>query len=379
MRYGLDGRTIQDHFPGIGRYAYALARWLPRVAPDDDFVLFYDPKAPHTHHDLAALTSMRNLEMVPVGSGVFSVQQQWRLRSLARRHRLDLYHSPYYLMPYAMPCPVVVTIHDLIPEFYPHALPANRPAALFRLLVGLAARRAAMILVDSEATRVDISRCGIAPASRVGVVPLGVSETFARRSADRQDEVRSRYGLDRPYLLYVGINKPHKNLVRLVRAWASMPVEARQHHYLVIAGPKDARHGSLSRCIEDLGLGDTVRLVGRIAEEHLPSLYAGAVAFAFPSLYEGFGLPVLEAMACGTPVVCSSTPSVAEVAGDAALLFDPEHVSSIRDALLRVLTEPDVRVRLRQAGRTRAAHFSWECTASQTLAAYRRTLGGHVA
>ncbi len=374
MRYGLDGRTIQDHFPGVGRYAHALARWLPDIAPNDSFMLFVDPLAANSRYDLDALASKPNLTVVPVSARVFGLRQQWRLWDMARRHRLDLYHSPYYVMPYAMPCPVAVTIHDLIPHLYPDALPSDRPVGLYRLLVRFAARRADAILVDSTATRTDLVKHGLATAERVTAVPLGVAREFGPRPAQVCAAAARAYGLEGPYVLYMGINKPHKNLGRLIAAWALLPVSLRHTHCLVIAGPKDTRHTGLQKAIEAHGVSASVRLIGRVREEDMAPLYGGATAFVFPSLYEGFGLPVLEAMACGTPVACSSTPSVAEVAGDAGILFDPLDVAGIRDALSRLLADAELRSRLREAGLGRAAEFSWERTARRTLEVLRRTI-----
>jgi glycosyltransferase involved in cell wall biosynthesis len=376
MRVGLDGRCIQDHFPGIGRYAYNLSLQMARAAPELSLVLFYDPRAQNTRHDLSALEALPNMTMRPVDLPILSLRSQLALPRLARAERLDLFHSPYYVMPYAMPCPTVVTLHDLIPSLYPESLPRARLAPLFVLLQRLALWRAKGILVDSQATAEDVHSMLGAPISRLTVAPLGVEERFRPVPEAERTQMRERLGLRAPYILYLGINKPHKNLVRLIEAWAGLRPSERGACWLVLAGPDDPRYSQPRQAVVRLGLTESVRFVGEVADEDLPGLYAGAQAFVLPSLYEGFGLPVLEAMACGAPVACSRTSSLPEIVGDAALTFDPLSVPRICGALGRLLTEPGLRQRLSVLGQERAARFTWRRTAEATLALYRHIARG---
>ncbi len=378
MRYGLDGRYIQDHFPGIGRYTYHLALALARVAPEDEFILFHDPAARNTQYDLGALAAILNLSLVEVAASPFRLRQQIALPRLARALRLDLYHSPYYLIPYVMPCPTVVTIHDLIPYLYPDSLPNPRLSGVFAAAIRLALRRAAWVLVDAASTRDDLARVMRADPARVTAAPLAADASFHPASPDEIAALRARLGLGAPYLLYLGINKPHKNLPRLVEAWAALPADLRAGRQLVLAGREDPRYPQARELAARLGLGGEVRFLGAVAGDDMPALYSGALGFVFPSVYEGFGLPVLEAMACGAPTACANTSSLAEIVGDAssadapALLFDPHDVASLRDALARLLADDALRQRLSAAGQARARAFTWERAAEETIGVYRR-------
>jgi alpha-1,3-rhamnosyl/mannosyltransferase len=215
------------------------------------------------------------------------------------------------------------------------------------------------------------------PAS-VETIYLGVDDRFGPQPHDEQESVRARYQLPREFLLYFGSNKPHKNLVRLIDAYAILHAawceERDSIPPLVIAGAWDATHPEAKIRAKNLGLDAQVRFLGPIADFELPALYSAATAFLFPSQYEGFGLPVLEAMACGTPVACSHTSSLPEVAGEAALYFEPDDKESIAQAMLALLSDPPLRAKLSDLGRRRAASFSWRTTARKTIELYRSLL-----
>ena len=376
MRYGIDGRCIQDHFPGIGRYAYALAQHVPALAPNDEFVVYHDPTANNTRYELAALARSGNVRLERVEVGPLSLRQQAVLPRLARRDRLDLYHSPYYAISYLMPCPVVVTIHDLIPRLHPDCLPNPRLSAVFSLMLRAALWRAAGILVDAESTRADLAETMRVALSRITTVPLAAGAEFSPRATRKVAQLLQRLQLDTPYLLYVGSNKPHKNLPRLVEAWSSLTDPERSGRCLILAGREDPRYPQARKLVARLGISGSVRFLGDVREQDLPLLYGGALAFVFPSVYEGFGLPVLEAMACGIPVGCANTSSMPDIVGDAALTFEPQSVTSIAEALRRLMAEPDLRESLAEAGLARSRVFSWERTATETLAVYRRIVSG---
>jgi glycosyltransferase involved in cell wall biosynthesis len=267
-------------------------------------------------------------------------------------------------MPYLPGVPSLVTCYDLIPLVYPEYFTATQ-RLMYRLAHLLALRTARVILAISQATQSDLVRAFHVDPQRVHVTPLAADATFAPRSAAQIAAARSKYALPEQYVLYLGINKPHKNLPRLVEAWRLSNIK------LVIAGQWDERYPEARQLAKDLGLEDQIVFAGPIEETDLPALYSGATLFVFPSLYEGFGLPVLEAMACGTPVVCSNTSSLPEVAGDAALLCDPRDATSIAQAVLRAQTDVALREMLRERGLARAAQFTWDNVARQTLAAYQ--------
>jgi alpha-1,3-rhamnosyl/mannosyltransferase len=283
---------------------------------------------------------------------------------MLRQIHADVYHSPYYLMPYVLPCPTVVTLYDLIPLRVPGAHPAFF-RLVYRGLHHLAAAAACHVLAISGATAADLVRMGL-PAHKVTAIPLGVGSEFHPCSPDKISAVRNRYHLPDSFVLHVGTNKPHKNLPRLIKAWAlvgrALP--------LVVAGREDPRY-PLARDLAR-AFGAPVLPIGRVSDEDLPALYSAASLFAFPSLYEGFGLPVLEAMACGTPVVCSNVSSLPEVAGDAALLVDPNAIEPMAEAMRRVLDESDLQEELRARGLAQAATFSWDRTAAETHKVYEQ-------
>jgi glycosyltransferase involved in cell wall biosynthesis len=370
MHFVIDGRYIQDHFPGIGRYTYQLACALTAMAPDETFSILYDPRAHNSRYDLNDLLSRENVREVVAPVGVLSADQQISIPRLLNRLKPDVYHSPYYVLPFAASCPMVVTVHDLIPEVYPKALPRPWLRHAFRGLVRLACRRARRIIAGSKATAEDLRHRLRLPAERVATIPYGVDVGFCPSSPERVAAMRQALGLSHPYVLYVGINKPHKNLVRLVQAWARMPDTVRGDTRLVLAGREDPRYPQTRQAIAQLGLQDSVTILGPVPDSDMAALYSGAVAFVFPSLYEGFGLPVLEAMACGTPVVASNRSSLPEVVGQAGLLIDPFDMDALAAALSRLLLDAELRRELSAQGLIRARHFSWEHAARETLAVY---------
>jgi len=362
--YALDVRTATAHFPGIGRYAANLARALaPQLAPAERLTLLANQPPAWSVEGQAEWSILRG--------GPFSLSQQWTAPRALHRLGAALYHSPYYLMPYWPGVRSVVTIHDLIPMRYPRYYGASERLA-FGVASRMATRRATRIVTDSRATARDVERLlHVAPA-RVSVIPLAADPAFTPRPASEIEDARRRYGLAGDYALYLGSNKPHKNLLGLIEAWACLQPQPMP---LVVAGAWDARYPEARARAEALGLGERVRWLGPALEPDLPLLYSGAAAFVFPSLYEGFGLPVLEAMACGAPVACSDAASLPEVAGDAALTFDPADVQALAHTLHRLLTDRDLRADLRERGLRRAAQFSWAATAGQTLALYRDLAG----
>jgi len=363
--YVLDARTATPHFPGISRYVTNLARSLtPLLAADERLTILYHPQHP------LALPASPQVEFLPVAASPFGLAQQWQIPRLLHLLRADLYHSAYIVMPYAPGAPTVLTVYDLIPLLFPEQS-SRRARLAARWANRLALRAARRVLAISEATRADyIRRLGVPPA-RIVTIPL------AAELAAQGCQLSEKVGIPAPppYALYLGSNKPHKNLARLVEAWGiaarHLPITDCK---LLIAGAWDARYPEARQRAAELGLADKVIFLGPVAEADLPTLYAGAMLFVFPSLYEGFGLPVLEAMACGTPVICSNVSSLPEVAGDAAIQVDPLDVDALATAIGRVLGDAALRDEMRQRGSAQAARFSWAQTAQQTLAVYRSQL-----
>jgi glycosyltransferase involved in cell wall biosynthesis len=297
--------------------------------------------------------------------------EQVHVPRLAARAGCDLVHSLASTAPLRGRLPGVTTIHDLNYRKVPDAHFGVRGLGM-RVLVPAAARRSRRILVDAASTREDVvSDLGV-PEEKVDVVPLGVAAPPVPPPA-AAERARTRFGLgERPVVLSVSAKRPHKNLERLLRALAGIPADRRPS--LVLPGYPTPHEEELRLLSRDLGVADDVVWPAWVSADELEALYAAATCLVFPSLYEGFGLPVLEAMARGVPVATSGRASLAEVADDAALLFDPEDVDAIRAAIKRLLSDEGERRRLAELGRRRAEGFTWERTAKLTVESYRRAL-----
>jgi glycosyltransferase involved in cell wall biosynthesis len=294
--------------------------------------------------------------------------EQLMLPRLAAQKGVDLVHSMASTSPARGRFRRVVTVHDLIYLVHPEAHPGLRSLGM-RVLVPLGVRRAHRVLAVSRSTRDDlVARLGVS-AGKIDVVPNGIGSPRTEPAPD----VRARHGLgERQVVLSVSAKLRHKNLPRLLESWALMPAERRP--LLVLPGYATAHEEELRERACALGIEDDVRFLGWVSAADLEGLYALAACFVFPSLYEGFGLPVLEAMARGVPVACSDRAALREVAGSAALVFDPEDPRSIADAVTRLLDDPAEAEGLRAAGREQAARFTWEATARGVLESYRRAL-----
>jgi alpha-1,3-rhamnosyl/mannosyltransferase len=307
------------------------------------------------------------VELCRVDVPTFSLREQFQLPT----SNFQLLHSPYFIKPYFLRLPSVVTIFDLIPLLFPTDVPAHT-RLFFRCAMWLAAKTATRVMVPSNATRDDLIGRLRLPREKIAVVPLAADARFSPQSDASIARVREKYALPARYGLYVGINKPHKNLATLMEAWRGLKSDA----VLVIAGAWDERYVGEqgSRGVgEQSAIGNRkskIHWIHNVDDADLPALYAGATVFVMPSLYEGFGLTPLEAMACGAPVICSNASSLPEVVGDAALRVNPRDVEEIAQASARVLADAALRDELRAKSLARAAQFSWERTAKETLQVY---------
>ncbi len=296
------------------------------------------------------------------------------------RHPPDLLFVPAHVLPLWTRPPALVTVHDLGYRYFPEAHPPGQRRYL-EWSTRHNARRAAAILADSQATRADLIRHYGTDPDRIVVAYPGLDPTLAPvQDPQRIAQTLARYGIRRPYLLYLGTLQPRKNLVRLVEAFARLrfrlgPSGERGLH-LVLAGRRGWLYEDLFRRVRTLGLEGQVLFPGYVDDADKAALLSGALAFVFPSLYEGFGFPVLEAQACGTPVICSDRSSLPEVAGNAALLVDPTDVEALVTALYRVATEPRLRATLVERGRTNTRRFSWEACARTVLEVMGQVLSG---
>jgi glycosyltransferase involved in cell wall biosynthesis len=362
LHVAIDCRVIDPHYPGIGRAVLETVRAMARDDRSPRLSLLVGPDAPAPA--LAELDGADRARLVPVEAWLRSPADQWALPRALRRLDPDVYHAPYYAVPAVIPAPLVLTVHDLIPQLFPGYWPNQALRATIDLWTRYAIRRAGRIIAVSGSTAADLARLMPTTADKTRVVPQGVSPRPRPRPRPRPLPAPA----DPPYLLYVGSNKPHKNLPRLVAAFARVAPEMAGD--LVIAGAWDEHYPQAMDLARRRGLADRVRVERRPTDQRLDELFAGATAFVFPSLYEGFGLPVLEAMAAGLPVATGDRGSLKEVAGDAALLFDPTDEGALAAALRRLLRDEELRARLAAAGPARAALFPWSRTAEGAWQVY---------
>lgn len=365
MRVAIDARKLHDF--GIGTYIRNLLRHLARLDHETEYVLLCQ------HQDLGiGATLGENFRTVLEPSPNYSVREQVHVPWVLHRERPDVYHAPHYVLPPAIRCRSVVTIHDCIHLMFPQYLPNRAAYAYARATMWAAARRSARVLTVSEASKRDILRYFDIPPEKVVVVYNGIDERFSvPPAAEDVARVRERYQLDQRFVLYAGTIKPHKNLIRLIHAFHELRASGFDDVSLLISGDEISKLPALRRAVHEHKLHKHVRFLGHLPDEMLAILYRLAAVFVFPSLYEGFGLPPVEAMASGTPVVTSNVSSLPEVTGDAALLVDPYDVDSIVDGLSRVLSDPALAQTMRQKGLVRAREFSWERSVGRTLALYR--------
>jgi len=367
LRIGIDARYINDRFPGIGRYLHGLLTGLADLATAHRFVVLVSSTTPNTRFDLTRLAAAPSIQLVSLDAPTISLAEQISVPRTVAKLGLDLMHCPYYVTPVSLPVPRVLTLYDTIPHLFPQDYPALSRLAI-RSMTRLVAHRSVHTMVISESTlRHAEQHLGLSP-DRMTVTYLGVSSAFKPQPQNAIAAIRSHFDLLHQYVLYVGTFKPHKNIGRLLEAWKSLELPSSRQ--LVLAGIGSRSHPAPEALIAELGLTSSVRLLESVPEAMLPPLYSGASAFVFPSLHEGFGLPVLEAMACGAPVVCSRSSSLPEVVGRAAILFDPLQVSDIGRALNELLSSPARCDVLAQQGIARATQFTWSKTAKATLSVY---------
>ncbi len=370
MRIAIDARKLRDF--GIGTYIRNLLRHLSRLDADTEYVLLC------RQADREALRTLGpNFRPVVHTSRPYSIREQFSVPARLMQESADLFHAPHYVLPPLVPCTSVVTIHDCIHLMFPQYLPNRLAYSYARASLWAAARKAERILTVSETSKTDILRFCSVPAERVVVAYNAIDDRFSvRPPRELIDRTRERYQLDGPFALYVGNIKPHKNLERLIDAFHLVRREGFERLKLLIIGDQILKYPRLRRAVDRYKLHKHVRFLGFVPDETLAALYRLATVFVFPSLYEGFGLPPLEAMASGTPVVASNCSSLPEVCGDAAVLVDPYSAESIAEGIRRVLADPDLRASLIERGLSRVGDFSWESSVRRVHEVYMSAAGG---
>lgn len=365
MKIAFDLRRITN--PGIGRYMKCLAESITAQAPEHEYLLILPPQSGHLVHAPNAQKLCTDLKY-------YSFSEQFELPRILSRHKVDLLHGPHFLLPLVRPCPAVATIHDVIYMACPEDMPSLAGRLYYRAMMNACSRMATRIITDSEHSKAEIVRYLDSDPAKIEVVYPAV-DPFFQSGADPAEvaSVRSRFGIDRDYILCVGIYKARKNHARLLHAFQLL-LQSGIQSKLVIAGPMEEGGRVLQLLATELGVAEYVVFTGFVNDADLRALYSGARVCVCPSLYEGFGFTVLEAMACGAPVVCSSATSLPEVAGKAALYFDPYKPEHMSAQLSRAFFKDSVRASLIADGRNNLLRFNWADTARQTLAVYHQAL-----
>jgi glycosyltransferase involved in cell wall biosynthesis len=368
MRIGIDARIAYYALGGIRNYVLRLLKALAAVDTDTDYRVL------HSRKDRRPPEPGPNFQPVACWTPSHHRLERWALGVEAARLRLDLLHSPDFVPPAFGYQRSVITIHDLNFLYYPQFL-TSESHRYYNRQIEWAVRRADHILADSHATQADLISLLAVPNEKVTVVHLAAAPSFRPLPDVEVRRILARYGLEPGYLLFVGTLEPRKNLTGLLQAYKLVLSEKESTTPpLVLVGGRGWLYEDVFARVEALHLVKQVRFLHGVPDGDLPAVYNGASLLATPSFYEGFGLPALEAMACGTPVVVSDRGSLPEVVGDAGVLVDPDAPDSIAQGLAKVLADASLRARLREAGLARAESYTWEKTARETVALYHKVL-----
>lgn len=372
MRIGIDARFYSSSFTGIGRYVYELVDHLPRIDDENEYVLFFNNPEFEKFQP-----PRKGIKKMLAASPHYSLHEQWHFWRVLQKAEVDLMHFTHFNAPLLYRRPSIVTIHDLTL----HRYPGNKMKNFWRRWgyewsIHSITRRAKKIIAVSEHTKRDIVKFLEAKKENIAVIHEGVNPQFhLLPKGDSVANFIQRMGFMKPYLLYTGVWRNHKNLVNLIKAFE---VLRRRYHFdglLVITGKEDLWYPEVKKTVTEEHLEGKVRFTGLVPEEDLVLLYNGALLYVFPSFYEGFGLPALEAMACGVPVCAARSSSLPEICGEGnAVFFDPHDVSDMAEKIASVYTNPKTLAELKEKGLRRVKDFSWEKMARETLKVYNQIL-----
>lgn len=373
VRVAIDIRAISDF--GVGTYIRNVVRELGKLDLTDEYVLIGEAER---IFDLTQLPP--NFRSVDLTIPANSARGYLRLRQILRDEKCDLVHLPslFWLPPYLPPCPYIITVHDVLDYMYRATNHSGLRGTLHFYSTRMVLKNAARILAVSNFTKNDLSRLFSIPCDRIEVIYNAIDERFLQghSTAEEQQFIAERYQVNYPFILYAGRISPHKNLIRIIEAFSSLKAELSKDDLysdlkLIIIGDEVSRHPDLRRTVVKSGVQNDVRFLGFVPIDVLRIFYDTAKVFVFPSLYEGFGLPPLEAMAHGTPVVTSNTSSLPEVVGGGAVLVNPENVFEIRKSLYRALTDQALRDKLKIRGYEQVKRFSWQSSVARLIEVYR--------
>ena len=368
MRIAIDAHSVGTQLAGNESYATNLIEALAQIDKTNDYTLYVTKtEAVERFH-----RRWPNFEVRQTVPHTPLIRIPLVLSAELRKRPVDVLHVQFTAPP-ASPCPVVVSIHDLSFEHLPQTF-TRRSRTQLRLTVRYSARVAARVIVPTHYGKNDLSTTYKIPLEKIEVIPLAAGRTFSPASEKDVQRVRQTYVIQDEYILSVGSIQPRKNLPRLIAAFARLRSTWSNGKLpkLVLVGKQAWLYDETIRAIESAGIEDSVILTGYVPAADLPALYTGATCFVYPSYFEGFGLPPLEAMRCGTPVITGNTTSLPEVVGDAALTVDPFSVEALESGIKKLLINPDLRATLRVKGLAQAEKFNWQDTARETLAVYQR-------
>ena len=368
MRIGIDARMYSSSFTGIGRYVYELSQHLFKIDPSNEYILFLNEPE---YSQFSPPSS--KVKKVLVNAPHYSLREQTRFLRKLNKEKLDLMHFTHFNAPILYNRPSVVTIHDLTLSFYPgkkmtrwyHRM--GYDSTITNIL-----KKSRKVIAVSQNTKKDLLELFDLPEEKIAVIYEGASPEFKKiEGGDRLAITKQKHGLDSPFLLYTGVWRDHKNIVNLLRAFHLLRNKYSANLKLVITGKADPTYPEVKENIEKLGIADSVLLTGLVPEGELIDLYNLATLYVFPSFYEGFGLPILEAFACETPVVASNTACIPEICGEEnAVFFDPGDPENMAEAINSTLNNPELQRKLIQRGKERLKNFSWGKMAQETLELY---------
>lgn len=371
MRIAIDGFPLSEPLTGIGHYTLELAHHLALNSPEDE-ILVVSPRSFVPSVD--AENGAANLRFSR--ATVSPLTRHWwslGLPRYIRKHQIQLFHGTNFEVPLRADCPTVLTIHDLSMLLYPHTH-KGRIVRRARRRLPLMARAATMIITDTETIRQEINEHLQIPLARIVTVSGAARSCFRRLEFEQTADTRKWLGIGDEFLLYVGTIEPRKNLLTLVRAFEAVMSRRKSRLQLVIAGRKGWMVDDLFACVKRSPVASSIIFTGYLSDDQLAALYSSCTLFVYPSLYEGFGLPPLEAMACGAPVIASRIPSIAEVVGAAAKLIAPERVTELTEAIIQLLDDAPLRQRLSLAGKKCVAEFSWAQAARTVRDVYQQAI-----
>jgi glycosyltransferase involved in cell wall biosynthesis len=369
LRIAIDAHSVGTQLGGNESYATNLIESLAAIDPVNSYTIFV------TKREAVERFSNRwpNFHVRSTLPHTPLIRIPLTLSAELRRNPVDVLHVQFTAPPFS-PCPVVVSIHDLSFEHLPQTF-KWRSRKQLRITVRRSAREAAQVVALSQFVKQDLIETYNLSPEKITVIGLAAPRHFAPvQNEEKVQRVRQTYGILGEYILHVGAIQPRKNLERLLKAYAQLRQRTPDAPKLVLAGKRAWLYDETLRAIKELGLHDSVVQTGYVPETDLPALYSGALFFVYPSYFEGFGLPPLEAMKCGTPVIVGNLTSLPEVVSDAGLLIDPFDSEALASAMERLLNDSDLRAKLRVKGLERAKHFDWQETARQTLAVYERAI-----